>query len=138
MYCHITHSRHIPHAAPFPTPIFPTGNIIISHCTMGQANEQLSPALACRQITLLTSRSPFFFSSPAGAIFISRGMKEQTNEQLADLDMGYNEIKDEGACAIAQVRAHAHMCTCTHAHLRVSLADLNVWYNEGKYERHAM
>ena len=30
-------------------------------------------------------------------------MKEHTNEQLRDLDMGYNEIKDEGACALAQV-----------------------------------
>lgn len=42
--------------------------------------------------------------TPAGAIYVSRGMKEQTNENLSDLDMGYNEIKDEGACAIAQVR----------------------------------
>ena len=39
----------------------------------------------------------------AGAIYVSRGMKEHTNEQLRDLDMGYNEIKDEGACALAQV-----------------------------------
>ena len=44
----------------------------------------------------------------AGAIYISRGMKEQTNEGLKDLDLGYNEVKDEGACAIAQVRAGRH------------------------------
>lgn len=31
-------------------------------------------------------------------------MKEHTNEDLRDLDMGYNEIKDEGICAICNVR----------------------------------
>lgn len=33
---------------------------------------------------------------------MSRGLKEHTNEQLQELDLGYNEMKDEGACAIAQ------------------------------------
>lgn len=38
----------------------------------------------------------------AGAIYLSRGLKEHQNEHLAELDLGYNEIKDEGACALAQ------------------------------------
>lgn len=29
------------------------------------------------------------------------------NSKLADLDLGYNEIKDDGACAIAQVGGQA-------------------------------
>ena len=40
----------------------------------------------------------------AGAGYISQALKEHTNEKLVDLDLGYNEIKDEGACAVAQVR----------------------------------
>lgn len=40
---------------------------------------------------------------PAGAIWFSRGFKEHTNENLRELELGYNEIKDEGACALAQV-----------------------------------
>lgn len=39
-----------------------------------------------------------------GAIWLSRALKEHTNERLQELDLGYNEIKDEGACQIAQVR----------------------------------
>ena len=38
-----------------------------------------------------------------GAGYISQGLREHTNERLMDLDLGYNEIKDEGACAVAQV-----------------------------------
>lgn len=38
-----------------------------------------------------------------GAILLSRALKEHTNEQLQELDLGYNEIKDEGACQIALV-----------------------------------
>jgi len=38
-----------------------------------------------------------------GAGFISQALKEHTNERLVELDLGYNEIKDEGACAVAQV-----------------------------------
>ena len=41
----------------------------------------------------------------AGAGYISQALKEHTNERLVDIDLGYNEIKDEGACAVAQVRA---------------------------------
>lgn len=40
-----------------------------------------------------------------GAVVVSRALREHTNEQLRELDLGYNEIKDDGACAIAQVRA---------------------------------
>ncbi len=40
----------------------------------------------------------------AGAGFISQALKEHTNERLMEIDLGYNEIKDEGACAVAQVR----------------------------------
>ena len=39
----------------------------------------------------------------AGAAAVSQALKEHTNERLAELDLGYNEIKDEGACAVAQV-----------------------------------
>ena len=39
----------------------------------------------------------------AGAGWISQALKEHTNERLVELDLGYNEIKDEGACAVAQV-----------------------------------
>ena len=38
-----------------------------------------------------------------GAAAISQALKEHTNERLAEIDLGYNEIKDEGACAVAQV-----------------------------------
>lgn len=44
---------------------------------------------------------------PAGAIYFSRGFKEHANANLAELELGYNEIKDEGACALAQARAPA-------------------------------
>lgn len=40
----------------------------------------------------------------AGAAQIAAALKELTNEKLVELDMGYNEIKDEGACSLAQVR----------------------------------
>lgn len=38
-----------------------------------------------------------------GAIRISRGLRSHQNPKLAELDLGYNEIKDDGACALAQV-----------------------------------
>ncbi len=38
-----------------------------------------------------------------GAIYVSRGLKEAVNSKLREVDLGYNEIKDEGACALAQV-----------------------------------
>ena len=40
----------------------------------------------------------------AGSIQLARALKEHTNEKLVEVDIGYNEIKDEGACALAQVR----------------------------------
>ncbi len=42
-----------------------------------------------------------------GVIFLSRGLRGLENPQLAELDLGYNEIKDDGACALAQVGARA-------------------------------
>lgn len=39
----------------------------------------------------------------AGAAQISRALKEHSNEGLLELDLGYNEIKDDGACFLAQV-----------------------------------
>ncbi len=39
-----------------------------------------------------------------GAIILSRGLKTAESIKLQELDMGYNEIRDEGACALAQVR----------------------------------
>ena len=50
-----------------------------------------------------THSSTHLPTHPPGAVLISRGLKEHQNEQLRELDMGYNEIKDEGACALAQV-----------------------------------
>lgn len=46
---------------------------------------------------------PFMCHMAAGAGFISQALKEHTNERLTEIDLGYNEIKDEGACAVAQV-----------------------------------
>ena len=40
----------------------------------------------------------------AGAAQICRALKEHANEGLLELDLGYNEIKDDGACFLAQVR----------------------------------
>ena len=48
--------------------------------------------------------------SCSGAGWISQALKEHTNERLVELDLGYNEIKDEGACAVAQVG----LVDCTH------------------------
>ena len=39
----------------------------------------------------------------AGAAHLARALREHINDALAELDLGYNEIKDQGACAIAQV-----------------------------------
>ena len=44
----------------------------------------------------------------AGAAALATALKQHTNEHLTELDIGYNEIKDDGACAIAQVR-HAYL-----------------------------
>lgn len=52
-------------------------------------------------------RLPSSACTPAGAIWFSRGFKEHTNGNLTELELGYNEIKDEGACALAQVRMDA-------------------------------
>ena len=38
-----------------------------------------------------------------GAILLSRALKEHSNEHLKELDLGYNEIKDDGACQLALV-----------------------------------
>jgi len=40
----------------------------------------------------------------AGAAHLARSLKEHTNDKLTELDLGYNEIKDEGACTLAQVK----------------------------------
>ena len=39
----------------------------------------------------------------AGAAALATALKQHANEHLTELDIGYNEIKDDGACAIAQV-----------------------------------
>jgi hypothetical protein len=38
-----------------------------------------------------------------GAIILGRGLRTAESKVLAELDLGYNEIKDDGACALAQV-----------------------------------
>ena len=40
----------------------------------------------------------------AGSIQVARALQQHTNDKLVELDLGYNEIKDDGACAIAQAR----------------------------------
>ena len=40
-----------------------------------------------------------------GAIVIANSLKQHENTNLVELDMGYNEIKDDGACALAQVHS---------------------------------
>jgi Ran GTPase-activating protein (RanGAP) involved in mRNA processing and transport len=40
-----------------------------------------------------------------GAIILARGLRAMENTKLQELDLGYNEIKDDGACTIAQVGA---------------------------------
>lgn len=49
-----------------------------------------------------------------GAILLSRALKEHTNEHLTELDLGYNEIKDDGACQIAQVGDSSHASWVDH------------------------
>lgn len=38
-----------------------------------------------------------------GAIITGRGLRTAESRVLGELDLGYNEIKDDGACALAQV-----------------------------------
>lgn len=38
-----------------------------------------------------------------GVFQIARAMKTNTNDKLVELDLGYNEIKDDGAVSLAQV-----------------------------------
>lgn len=52
----------------------------------------------CNSVVLL-------WQGDAGSIQLARALKEHTNEKLVEVDIGYNEIKDEGACALAQVRS---------------------------------
>ena len=47
------------------------------------------------------------FGDP-GAFHIARALRELTNDQLTELDLGYNEIKDEGACQLALVSVTHH------------------------------
>ena len=47
--------------------------------------------------------NPYSTCCSAGAAHLARALREHTNDALAELDLGYNEIKDQGACAIAQV-----------------------------------
>jgi hypothetical protein len=102
-------------------------NVVSLHCWAPQG-----PTLASRQPALLAPlatntacvagerRCAAAWSlATAGAIYVSRGLKEHTNENLKDLDLGYNEIKDEGACALAQVccggPAGANGASCVRA-----------------------
>lgn len=51
------------------------------------------------------------FGDP-GAFQLARALRELTNEKLAELDLGYNEIKDEGACQLALVSALPLRLSC--------------------------
>jgi len=52
----------------------------------------------------------------AGAAALATALKQHANEHLTELDIGYNEIKDDGACAIAQVRWHGRCWILTPTH----------------------
>ena len=61
----------------------------------------------------------------AGAAQICRALKEHSNEGLFELDLGYNEIKDDGACFLAQVitpcanRLPGQLCQRPHKSFRM-------------------
>lgn len=48
----------------------------------------------------------------AGSIQLARALQQHTNVKLSELDLGYNEIKDDGACAIAQVSGSTFSIAC--------------------------
>ena len=51
----------------------------------------------------ISTQEPFLWRADPPVVQISRALREHANEKLVDLDLGYNEIKDDGACALAQV-----------------------------------
>lgn len=44
-----------------------------------------------------------------GAMIIGRSMRQMQSSQLAKIDLGYNEIMDDGAFTIANVRLCSHL-----------------------------
>ena len=40
----------------------------------------------------------------AGAVTLSHALRQWDNDKLRELDLGYNEVGDDGACQIARVR----------------------------------
>ncbi len=61
----------------------------------------------------------------AGAAQIARSLKEHTNDKLTELDLGYNEIKDEGACTLAQARPRTPLSGSLQVNLVVQMAICN-------------
>lgn len=61
----------------------------------------------------------------AGSIQIARALQQHTNDKLVELDLGYNEIKDDGACAIAQARTllPGHIAGVALGYLAAAAAD---------------
>lgn len=59
----------------------------------------------------------------AGAAHLARSLKEHTNDKLTELDLGYNEIKDEGACTLAQVEKCTSLFTlkCTRVQRKMEI-----------------
>ena len=43
----------------------------------------------------------------AGAVTLSHALRQWDNDKLRELDLGYNEVGDDGACQIARVRQPA-------------------------------
>ena len=68
------------------------------NCLPTHANKKLQGPLTRGSIAGSPAWPPS--ERPAGAIYISRALKEHTNDKLRELDLGYNEIKDEGACQV--------------------------------------
>lgn len=83
-------------------------SLLQGNTSSGQLKEQQQPrafAVAAPKNASVTHLCCMSLQGDPGSVQLARALKEHTNEKLVELDIGYNEIKDEGACALAQVRA---------------------------------
>ncbi len=65
---------------------------------------------------------------------MATALKQHANEHLTELDIGYNEIKDDGACAIAQVHRIQH-CSRMLSQCFDMRQTMNLIQHEYRYER---
>lgn len=80
-----------------PTQTFTAHTCAISRGVKEHGNANLA------ELTPLSQPPTRHHTPITGAIYISRGFKEHGNANLTELELGYNEIKDDGAIALAQV-----------------------------------